>query len=178
MSRADERRKARQSASGMTGFHWVLAAVAVAGVSFLGYAIFFGWRGEGASAPVELPDFDDQETLVSMARKVETGDPEAPFTIIEFADYQCPGCAQFALGTKPRIDSALVAHGRAKFAFFDFPLTRMHPNAFLGGARRALRRGPGRFLEVSRHPLPQSGQMGAGARSGRHVRGLREGFRD
>ncbi len=59
------------------------------------------------------------------AARVE-GNPEAPVTIVEFGDYQCPFCKRGEATLK-----VLLAkyNGRVKLAFLDFPLTEIHPNA-------------------------------------------------
>lgn len=55
------------------------------------------------------------------------GSADAPITIREFADYQCPACGAFA-STAHRIREELVDSGEARFVFFDFPLP-MHAHA-------------------------------------------------
>ncbi|NIQ55049.1 MAG: thioredoxin domain-containing protein, partial [Gammaproteobacteria bacterium] len=50
--------------------------------------------------------------------------------VVEFADYQCGGCRQFALGVKPVIDE-FVERGEAQFIYYDFPLVSIHAHAFL-----------------------------------------------
>ncbi|MES1923739.1 thioredoxin domain-containing protein [Salinisphaera sp. T31B1] len=55
------------------------------------------------------------------------GKPDAPITIREFADYQCPACGSFA-PTAKRIREEMVESGKARFVFFDFPLP-MHAHA-------------------------------------------------
>ncbi len=72
-----------------------------------------------------------------MARGVTKGDPEAPVTIVEFGDYQCPACGAFAMQVKAQMELTLVETGQAKFVFYDFPLVSTHANAFL--AARAAR---------------------------------------
>jgi protein-disulfide isomerase len=56
------------------------------------------------------------------------GRADAPVTIYEMSDFQCPWCARFALETLPIIEREYVATGRAKLIFVNFPLP-MHPNA-------------------------------------------------
>lgn len=55
------------------------------------------------------------------------GDPNAPVTVREFGDYQCPACGNFE-PTAERLRSEYVKSGKVRFIFFDFPLA-MHPHA-------------------------------------------------
>lgn len=50
------------------------------------------------------------------------GDENAPVTIIEFSDYQCPYCRKFWLETYPQIKSEYIETGKVKLVFRDFPL--------------------------------------------------------
>ena len=115
----------------MSKFYWVLGIVAVIGVAAVGYSVGSGTLGTAVSEPIELEGLDNMETLVQMAQGVTRGDADAPITIVEFADYQCPGCGQFALAVKPQIDLAYVQTGKAKFVFYDYPLTSIHAHSFL-----------------------------------------------
>jgi protein-disulfide isomerase len=56
------------------------------------------------------------------------GNPDAPVTIIEFSDYQCPFCRVFWKDTLPLIIGEYVADGRVKIVYRDFPLSS-HPMA-------------------------------------------------
>lgn len=136
-SRGQQRRKARETGgTDMKKFYWVFGAVAVIGVVAVGYSVGSSTLGTAATEPVDVEGLDDLERLVSLAQGVTKGDPNAPITIAEFADYQCPGCGAFALSVKPQMELAYVQSGKAKFVFYDFPL-RGHPHAFL--AARAAR---------------------------------------
>ena len=57
------------------------------------------------------------------------GDENAPVTIIEFSDYQCPFCARFWSQTLPQIKSEYIDTGKVKFVYRDFPLDSIHPMA-------------------------------------------------
>jgi len=57
------------------------------------------------------------------------GDPNAPVTIIEFSDYQCPFCGKFWAETLPSIKSQYIDTGKVKLVYRDFPLTSIHPLA-------------------------------------------------
>jgi len=48
------------------------------------------------------------------------GKADAPVTIIEFSDYECPFCARFFTQTESQIDKDYVDTGKVKFVFKDF----------------------------------------------------------
>lgn len=52
------------------------------------------------------------------------GEANAPVTIEEWADYQCPACRTFAVTTEPQLRAAYIATGKVRFIFQSF--------AFLG----------------------------------------------
>ena len=58
---------------------------------------------------------------------VSVGSEEAPVVVREFADYQCPGCANFAEASQ-RLKREYVESGQVRFVYFDLPL-RQHANA-------------------------------------------------
>jgi protein-disulfide isomerase len=54
------------------------------------------------------------------------GDDNAPVTIVEYGDYQCPHCAR----AHPVITAARRRlGGQLRFVYRNFPLTEIHPNA-------------------------------------------------
>ena len=121
----------------MKKLYIVLGAVAVIGIAVVAYSFGSSTLSGAATAPVPVEGLEDSERLVELASGVTLGAEDAPVTIVEFGDYQCPGCGSFAQTVKPQIQLQLVEQGRAKFVFYDFPLTQIHPHAFL--AARAAR---------------------------------------
>jgi protein-disulfide isomerase len=65
----------------------------------------------------------------------DKGNPLAPIVIVEFSDFGCPYCAEFARETFPAIDSEFVAPGKVYFKYVPFVIG-MFPNA-LEAARAA-----------------------------------------
>lgn len=59
------------------------------------------------------------------------GDPDAPVQIVEFTDYQCPFCQQYAVETFPTIFAEMIENGRAFYAIKDLPLDNLHPEAIV-----------------------------------------------
>ena len=129
----------------LKAFYWVLGATAVIAVVALGGSALRGGLSSAATQPILSiveGEIEDLEWLVETATGVERGDPDAPITILEFGDFQCPACQQFATFVKPQLDLAYVESGIARFVFHDFPLSG-HPHAFFAarGARCALDQG-------------------------------------
>ena len=54
------------------------------------------------------------------------GPPDAPVTLVEFSDFQCPYCRRVQ-GVLKRLMAAY--HGQLKLVFRDFPLRQIHPEA-------------------------------------------------
>ncbi len=59
------------------------------------------------------------------------GNPDAPVQIVEFTDYQCPFCQQYAVETFPTIFAEMVESGRAFYAIMDLPLDNIHAEAIV-----------------------------------------------
>ena len=57
------------------------------------------------------------------------GDPNAPITIYEYSDYECPFCARHVIQTEPALLASFAESGAVKFVFRDMPLSSIHPNA-------------------------------------------------
>src|SRR5260221_459521 len=74
-------------------------------------------------------------------------DAHARVAIIEYSDFECPLCRQFARDVYPLIDAAYIHSGKVKYFFRDLPLP-MHPHA-LPAARAARCAGEqGKFWEM------------------------------
>lgn len=57
------------------------------------------------------------------------GSSDAPITIVEFTDYQCPFCRQFESTTLAELRKRYVDTGAVRFVVRDFPLVAAHPDA-------------------------------------------------
>lgn len=69
----------------------------------------------------EVVDVDADDDAVQ-------GDVNAPVTIIEFSDYECPFCGMYFTDAYGQIKSEYVDTGKVKLVFRDFPLD-FHENA-------------------------------------------------
>ena len=68
-------------------------------------------------------------SLFDLAGEPFKGDVNAPVTIVEFSDYECPFCARFALETYPQIVDEYIDKGLVRLVYKDYPLTNIHPQA-------------------------------------------------
>ncbi len=58
------------------------------------------------------------------------GRPDAPLTLVEFSDFQCPFCARHFTQSMPQIVQEYIDTGKLKYVFRHFPLESIHPLAF------------------------------------------------
>ncbi len=131
---------AEKKGGDLKAFYVVLGVTALIAVAAFGWSASRSGLSGVATQPIDAileAEIADIQALVDMAAGVVRGDPEAPIMILEFGDFQCPACQQFATEIKPQIDLAFVEEGVSRFVFHDFPLVRDHPHAFL--AARAAR---------------------------------------
>src|SRR5438128_12496788 len=99
----------------MKGFYTLLVTVAVIGAG----ALWYGSRQRPAPlasappTPVAAADGFRGFTLGSDTARVE---------VTEYSDFECPFCAQFATVQMPVIREQLIAAGRVRWRYRDFPL--------------------------------------------------------
>jgi protein-disulfide isomerase len=101
----------------VTRIGWLVGAVAVAAVIVVA-AILISAGGADEDEPATPSQSDapaqaeTQDTLEGIPQEgVSLGDPDAPATLIEFADLQCPFCAEFATGELPGVVDQYVRSG-------------------------------------------------------------------
>ena len=73
------------------------------------------------------------------------GPADAPVTIVEFSDFQCPYCARFVTQTLPQIKQQY--EGKVRFVFRDFPLSTIHENAEKAAEAAGCASDQGKFWE-------------------------------
>jgi protein-disulfide isomerase len=66
---------------------------------------------------------------LDMAGAPSMGSADAPVTLIEFADYECPFCIRHFTETMPQIEANDIRAGKVRYIFRDFPIDSLHPGA-------------------------------------------------
>jgi len=95
------------------------------------------------------------------------GNLNAPITIVEFSDFQCPFCARFHSTTLPQLEANYIDSGKVKFVYRDFPIQGIHPNAVLAALASECADDQGMFWEY--HDLVFENQKKWQSLSGRIV---------
>jgi protein-disulfide isomerase len=72
------------------------------------------------SAPVDMVALMDDDTV--------KGDPDAPVTIVEWSDFECPFCTRFYEQTLGQVEEEYIKTGKVKMVYRDYPLG-FHANA-------------------------------------------------
>ncbi len=100
----------------------LIGTLLISVVLVLAIAVMFGGT-QGADSTSS--DTVDQAILLADARH-STGPEDAPITIVEFSDFECPACK----ATEPLIKQVLAENeGSVKFVYRHYPLDNIHPNA-------------------------------------------------
>jgi protein-disulfide isomerase len=77
-----------------------------------------------AARPAEPP-----RAKLDLAGMQMLGSKDAPLTMVEFTDYQCPFCQRFHTTVFNDIKKNYIDTGKVRFYSRDLPLDSMHPNA-------------------------------------------------
>jgi protein-disulfide isomerase len=76
------------------------------------------------------------------------GSADAPLTLIEFTDYECPLCRAFHADTFARLKKKYVDTGRVRFVSRDQPLSEYHPRAMAAAHAARCAGDQGKFWEM------------------------------
>ena len=86
------------------------------------------------------------------------GKKDAPVTIVEFSDYQCPFCAR----AEPLIEEALEKFPNdVRFVYKQFPLTSIHPHAMPAAKAALAADKQGKYWEMHKKLFENNRALGA-----------------
>ena len=104
----------------------------------------FWATAEGLASDPDRPGY-------TMAGDEVRGSEDAPLTIVEYSDFQCPYCKQHMEATQPTLDEKYVDTGQVRWVYKHFPLN-IHPQAPAAGVAAECASEQGQFWEM-RHKL-------------------------
>lgn len=93
--------------------------------------------GGNAGAKIVLPGVDDDVIL---------GEVDAPVTIVEFGDFECPFCKRMHDDAGKQIRAEYVKTGKVRMVYRDFPLS-FHPSAVPAAEAAGCAQDQGKFWE-------------------------------
>lgn len=128
-------------AQGQKSFYYVLGGIVLVGVALVGYRVF-GVKTVSIPANVVVSSAD-----TTGFRGYILGSASAPVEVTEYADFECPGCAQFEAVNWPDVKQRLLDTGKIRWRYRDTPLP-MHPNARLVAHAAACANDQGKFWEM------------------------------
>jgi protein-disulfide isomerase len=128
------------------------------------------WPGIAAALLVGLHGVVAGQTGVVHVK----GDPAAPLHLVEYADFACTACGQFARETLPRLERDYIETGRLRMSFVPFNLSFFKPGRLAARAAECAA-GQGAFWPM--HDLLYERQrewLGRGSQRERYLSWARE----
>jgi protein-disulfide isomerase len=78
---------------------------------------------------IKRPSPEKSTGTVGVTGGAMLGETDAPVTIVEFSDYQCPFCQRYSLTVFPVLKREYIDTGKVRYVFRDFPLSSIHQQA-------------------------------------------------
>jgi protein-disulfide isomerase len=148
--------KKSKSSQSKTPFYAVIGIVLLCGIGALAYV---------ANRPKNVATTVDATKIVAGdPQGYLLGKPDAPVQVVEFADFECPACGQFATLAEPDIRKRLIEPGTISYRFYDFPLP-MHKNTWPASNAAACADEQGKFWEMHDQLFNQQDQWNGQATS-------------
>jgi len=158
----------------------LITAIIVASILISGSMIFMGTKIQGSSAV----DTDNSDLSATNRQGIEDyiqekqeeatkpqvvqgdytdddpvlGNDDAPITIVEWSDYQCPFCRRFYNDTLPELKAKYIDTGKAKLVYRDFPLSFHKDATPAAAAAECAREQKGDEIYFAYHDLIFEGQ--------------------
>ena len=128
----------------MKRFYIVLGVLTVALAAMLVYLL--GSRDAGGRAPAAATAAPTA-VVDDGFRGYTMGSEVAPVEVTEYGDFECPACAGFAAIQMPTIKEQLIATGKVRWRYRDYPLA-MHAYARLAAHAAQCAGEQGKFWEM------------------------------
>lgn len=106
----------------------LISSGAISIKGFTPQKVAFSTQASPAPTSLDNQTAPDGITKVSVDDDPVFGDKNAPITMVEFSDYECPFCKRYFTQTLPDIKKNYVDTGKMKIVYRDLPL-EFHTNA-------------------------------------------------
>ena len=88
-----------------------------------------------------------QDIILPVGGEPFKGSPTARVAIVEYSDFQCPFCGEYAREVYPKVDGEYVKSGKVRYYFRDLPLPA-HPQALPAALASRCAGEQGKFWEM------------------------------
>ena len=119
----------------------IIAIVVVAGLALAGLAALGGGNSTTAGQAGLITSSIPLDSLPAR------GQADAPVTVVEFGDFQCPACAYFTTQLEPAFIKDYIDTGKVRLLFHDFPLSQ-HRNAMIAAEAARSAGDQGKYWEM------------------------------
>ena len=106
--------------------------------------------------------FNPATAKVAITGAPTLGRADAPVTIVEFSDFECPFCQRHFTQTWPEIKRDYVDTGKVRYVFLDFPLEQIHFKARKAAEAAHCAAEQGKFWEMHDLLFAQNGNLDVG----------------
>jgi protein-disulfide isomerase len=116
-------------------------------VAALAVVIGLGWGMVQLAGRVPAASDGDGLAVPVGEQENSKGPADAPLTLVEYSDFQCPACAAY----QPLIEQVLnepELNGKIRTVYRHFPLTNIHPNALQAARAAQAAAAQGKFWEM------------------------------
>lgn len=127
-------------------FLLLLASIYTQGFGIFGNSTPTGTTIADGTEPAPEPQAFDTSQW-DLSDEPMLGNPDAPVTIIEFSDFECPYCSRAANGPIKQVIKEYVDTGKAKLIFRQYPLP-FHANAQIAAEASECANEKGKFWEL------------------------------
>lgn len=117
-------------------------------------------RLQAPQAPpqVQAPPAPPESVKITNVSGYMLGRPDAPLTMVEFTDLQCPFCNRFATTTFDQLKKDYIDTGKVRFISRDYPLD-FHPQAMPAARASRCAGDQGKFWELRETLVKNASQL-------------------
>jgi protein-disulfide isomerase len=118
-------------------------------------------KGDESEQPTETPPIVVDAEKIATSDDPSIGNDDAPVTIVEFSDFQCPFCGRFFSETYGQLKKDYIDTGKVRLIFRDFPL-QFHQAAEISARAGECAQDQGKFFEFHDRVFIEQAKLGIG----------------
>lgn len=115
---------------------------------------------EGARAPAAAQPAGFREQVISIGASPFKGKADAPVTLVEYSDYECPFCARNYRDVMPILEEEYIDTGKLRFVMRENPLPSLHKNATNASIAALCAGDQGKYWEMHNMLFENQKQLG------------------